>query len=83
MDKRTSPVGWFEVDEVALIGSNMAFDTMENVRFIRERLKETQSRQKSYSDVRKKRAWIRGWWLDSLEDFTYEGSYVFWQEGKT
>ena len=49
-----SPVGWFEVGEVALIGPDLVFEAMEKVRLIRERLKSAQSRQKSYSDNRRK-----------------------------
>ena len=49
-----SPVGWFEVGEIALIGPDLVFEAMEKVRLIRERLKSAQSRQKSYSDNRRK-----------------------------
>ncbi|WMV40992.1 hypothetical protein MTR67_034377 [Solanum verrucosum] len=43
-----SPVGWFEVGEAALIGPDSVLDAMEKVQLIRDRLKTTQSRQKSY-----------------------------------
>ena len=49
-----SPVGWFEVGEMALIGPDLVLDVMEKVKVIREMLKTAQSRQKSYSDVRKR-----------------------------
>ena len=49
-----SPVGWFEVGEMALIGPDLVLDAMEKVRMIRENLKTAQSRQKSYSDVNKR-----------------------------
>ena len=49
-----SPVGWFEVGEMALIGPDLVLDAMEKVRVIREKLKTAQSRQKSYSDVRRR-----------------------------
>ena len=52
--KCRSPVGWFEVGEIALIGPDLVFEAMEKVRLIRERLKSAQSRQKSYSDNRRK-----------------------------
>src|SRR5688572_26209927 len=52
--KCRSPVGWFEVGEIALIGPDLVFEAMEKVRLIRERLKSAQSRPKSYSDNRKK-----------------------------
>ncbi|KAH0778789.1 hypothetical protein KY290_005216 [Solanum tuberosum] len=47
-----SPIGWFEVGKVSLIGSKLVHEAMEKVRLIRERLKTAQSRQKSYDDVR-------------------------------
>ncbi|WMV08643.1 hypothetical protein MTR67_002028 [Solanum verrucosum] len=50
----TSPIGWFEVGEVALIGPELVHEAMEKVRLIRERLKTTQSQRKSYADVRRK-----------------------------
>ncbi|XP_070005171.1 uncharacterized protein [Nicotiana sylvestris] len=46
-----SPIGWFEVGEVELIGPDLMHQAMEKVKFIKERLKIAQSRQKSYSDV--------------------------------
>ncbi|WMV41796.1 hypothetical protein MTR67_035181 [Solanum verrucosum] len=49
-----SPIGWFEVGEVALIGPKMVHADMEKVWLIRERLKIVQSRQKSYVDDRNK-----------------------------
>src|SRR5688572_19882199 len=52
--KSRSPVGWFEVGEIALIGPDLVFEAMEKVRLIRERFKSAQSRQKSYSDNRRK-----------------------------
>ncbi|WMV41669.1 hypothetical protein MTR67_035054 [Solanum verrucosum] len=49
-----SPIGWFEVGEAALIGPNSVHEVMEKVQLIRDRLKTTQSRQKSYADVRRR-----------------------------
>ncbi|WMV55122.1 hypothetical protein MTR67_048507 [Solanum verrucosum] len=49
-----SPIGWFEVGEVSLIDHELVHEAMEKVRLVRERLKMAQSRQKSYTDVRKK-----------------------------
>ncbi|KAH0746323.1 hypothetical protein KY285_007980 [Solanum tuberosum] len=49
-----SPVGWFEVGEVALLGPDLVMEALEKVRMIRERLKMAQSRQKSYADVRRR-----------------------------
>ncbi|WMV45300.1 hypothetical protein MTR67_038685 [Solanum verrucosum] len=49
-----SPVGWFEVGEVAIIGLDSVHDAMEKVQLIRHRLKTTHSRQKFYADVRRR-----------------------------
>ena len=49
-----SPVGWFEVGEAPLIGPDSVLDAMAKVQLIRDRLKTTQSRQKSYADVRRR-----------------------------
>ena len=45
-----SPIGWFEIGEVKLLGPNLVQKSMEKVRIIRERLLATQSRQKAYVD---------------------------------
>ena len=49
-----SPIGWFEVGEVRLIGPDILYQAMEKVKVIQERLKTTRSRPKSYIDVRKR-----------------------------
>ncbi|WMV32923.1 hypothetical protein MTR67_026308 [Solanum verrucosum] len=49
-----SPTCWFNVDEAALIGPDSVHDALENVKFIRDRLKTAQSRQNSYADVRRR-----------------------------
>ena len=49
-----SPVGWFEVGEETLIGSDSVHYAMEKVQLIRDRLKTAQSRQKFYADVRRR-----------------------------
>uniref|UniRef100_A0A1U7YXC6 Uncharacterized protein LOC104249146 n=1 Tax=Nicotiana sylvestris TaxID=4096 RepID=A0A1U7YXC6_NICSY len=49
-----SPIGWFEVGEAELIGLDLVHQAMKKVKIIKERLKTTQSRQKSYSDVRRR-----------------------------
>ncbi|KAH0706534.1 hypothetical protein KY285_012312 [Solanum tuberosum] len=41
-----SPIGWFEVGEVGLIGPDLVHQAMEKVKVIQERLKTAQSRQK-------------------------------------
>ncbi|KAH0748617.1 hypothetical protein KY290_027849 [Solanum tuberosum] len=49
-----SPIGWFEVGEAGLIGPYLVHQVMEKVKVIQERLKTAQSRQKSYTDVRRR-----------------------------
>ena len=48
------PIGWFEVGETTLIGPDLVLYAMEKVQLIRDRLKTSQSRQKSYADVRRR-----------------------------
>ena len=52
--KCRSPIGWFEVGEVGLIGPDLVHQALEKVKAIQERLKTAQSRQKSYTDVRRR-----------------------------
>ncbi|WMV37551.1 hypothetical protein MTR67_030936, partial [Solanum verrucosum] len=49
-----SPVSWFEVGKTILIGPDLVHEAMEIVQLIRERVKTTQNRQKSYADVRRR-----------------------------
>ena len=49
-----SLVGWFKVGETALIRPESVVYAMEKVQLITYRFKKTQSRQKSYIDVRKR-----------------------------
>ncbi|WMV29710.1 hypothetical protein MTR67_023095 [Solanum verrucosum] len=49
-----SPIGWFEVGEVALIGPELFHEAIEKIRLIRERFRTAQSRQKSYANVRRR-----------------------------
>ena len=49
-EKCRSPIGWFEVNEFALIGPEVVYEVVEKVRLIMDRLKTAQSRQKSYTN---------------------------------
>ena len=49
-----SPISWFEVGEVTAVGLYLVFDQLENVQLIREKLRASQSQQKSYTDIRGK-----------------------------
>ena len=47
-------VGWFEVGESSILGTEIRYKDMEKVRIIRDRLTTAYSRQKSYADNRKR-----------------------------
>ena len=49
-----SLVGWFDVGEATLIGTDSVLYAMEKVQLIRERLKIDQSHQLSYTDIRRR-----------------------------
>ncbi|XP_070014710.1 uncharacterized protein [Nicotiana sylvestris] len=44
------PIGWFEPGEAKLYGTDFVQDALDKVKFIQERLRTAQSRQKSYAD---------------------------------
>ncbi|XP_070042750.1 uncharacterized protein [Nicotiana tomentosiformis] len=50
-----SPIGWFEPTEVQLLGPNLVHDALKKVALIRQRLKTTQSRQKGYTYVHRRK----------------------------
>ena len=52
--RRRYLLGWFEVGEFALIGPEIFYQVVEKVQIITDRLKTTQSWQKSYADNRKR-----------------------------
>ncbi|XP_019238346.1 PREDICTED: uncharacterized protein LOC109218436 [Nicotiana attenuata] len=51
--KCRSSIGWFDVGESGLHGLDLVQHAIEKVKLIRERLLTAQSRQKSYSDMRR------------------------------
>ncbi|XP_028107068.1 uncharacterized protein LOC114306099 [Camellia sinensis] len=51
--KCQSPICWVEVRDKPLLGPELVKETTEKVKLIQQRLKITQSRQKSYADVRR------------------------------
>ncbi|WMV33703.1 hypothetical protein MTR67_027088 [Solanum verrucosum] len=51
---RRYPIGWFEVGEVALIRPELVHEAIKTVRPIRVKSRTSQSRQKSYADVRRR-----------------------------
>ncbi|XP_070008968.1 uncharacterized protein [Nicotiana sylvestris] len=52
--KCRSPIGWFDVGETKLLGPELVQQVVEKVKLIQERLHTAQSRQKSYSDNRRR-----------------------------
>jgi len=49
-----TPLCWYETDESALLGPDVVQETTEKVKMIQEKMKASQSRQKSYHDKRRK-----------------------------
>lgn len=49
-----SPIGWFKAGETALFGPDLVHQAMEKVKLIQQRLEMTQSRHKSYTDIRRR-----------------------------
>ena len=52
--KCRTPLCWTELSEKKVIGPDLIQDTEEKVKMIRERLKVTTNRQKSYADMERK-----------------------------
>nr|GEU95565.1 hypothetical protein [Tanacetum cinerariifolium] len=52
--KRRSPIMWAEVEEWQLIGPKLVQENTEKISQIKDRLKVTRDRQKSYADKRRK-----------------------------
>uniref|UniRef100_A0A1S3Y7S6 Reverse transcriptase domain-containing protein n=1 Tax=Nicotiana tabacum TaxID=4097 RepID=A0A1S3Y7S6_TOBAC len=52
--KCRSPIGWFEIGEVKLIGPDFMHQAMDKVNIIKEQLKTTQRCEKSYSDMHRR-----------------------------
>jgi len=48
--KCITPLGWYQDDETTLVAPELLRHTTEKVRQIHERMKASQSRQKSYAD---------------------------------
>ncbi|XP_070034812.1 uncharacterized protein [Nicotiana tomentosiformis] len=47
-----SPIGWFEPGEARLLGTELVRDALDKVKLIQERLRTSQSMQKSYVDIK-------------------------------
>ena len=53
--KCRSPVGWFEMGDHLLLGSDMVQDAVKKVGLVQDRMRAAQSRQKSYVDNRRRK----------------------------
>ena len=53
-EKCRTPLCWTELSEKKVIGPELIQETEENVKMIRERLKVSNDRQKSYVDMKRK-----------------------------
>ncbi|GAU51702.1 hypothetical protein TSUD_415130 [Trifolium subterraneum] len=49
-----TPLGWYESGETVVLGPDIVQETTEKIRMIQEKMKASQSRQKSYHDKRRK-----------------------------
>ncbi|GAU45290.1 hypothetical protein TSUD_327480 [Trifolium subterraneum] len=52
--KCRTPLCWYESGETVVLGPDIVQETTEKIRMIREKMKASQSRQKSYHDKRRK-----------------------------
>lgn len=56
-------MGWFEIGAMALIGTDLVLEAMENMKFTRKNLRNAQMHQKSYFDVRRDLEFHLGDWV--------------------
>lgn len=77
-----SPIEWFKVDEKEIFGSDLVHQAMEKVKVISDKVKTTQSCQKSYTNVRQRKLEfnIRDWVF--LKVSPMKGVIQFWKKGK-
>uniref|UniRef100_A0A1S3XX36 Tf2-1-like SH3-like domain-containing protein n=1 Tax=Nicotiana tabacum TaxID=4097 RepID=A0A1S3XX36_TOBAC len=77
-----SPIRWFEPIEVGLIGLNLVHDALEKVDLIQQRLKTAQSRQKSYTDVHRRKLEFKEGDQVFLKVSPIKGFLIFGKKGK-
>lgn len=80
--KCRTPVGWFETGEHQLLGPDLVQDSIERVRFIRERLQTAQNRQKVHADVRRRDLEFQEGDHVFLRVSPFKGTLRFGQKGK-
>jgi hypothetical protein len=49
-----TPLHWDQPDERQVFGPNILLEAEENIKMVRENMKTTQSRQRSYGDTRRR-----------------------------
>jgi hypothetical protein len=69
--KCMTPLMWSEVGERALVGPALIKEAEERVAEIREKLRATQSRQKSYEDKKRRESKLQPWRFRLPQGFTY------------
>ena len=55
-----TPLCWYELGESVLLGPEVVQETTEKVKMIQEKMRASQSRQKSYHDKSRKHR-VSGW----------------------
>ena len=76
-----SHVGWFDLGQAALIGPYSLLYAMEKLQLIRNRLRTTQSRQKSYDHVKKRELEFNKDDRVFLNDSPMKGVMIFRNKG--
>nr|XP_009795377.1 PREDICTED: uncharacterized protein LOC104242086 [Nicotiana sylvestris] len=80
--KCKSPIGRFDIGETKLLGPKLVQQAVEKVKLIQERLRIAQSRQKSYSDSRRRDLeFVVGDWV-FLKVSSMKGVMRFGKKGK-
>ncbi|WMV08684.1 hypothetical protein MTR67_002069 [Solanum verrucosum] len=77
-----SPIRWFEVGEARLIGPDLVRQAMEKVKVIQERFKTAQSRQKAYTDVRRRELGFEVYDWAYLKVSPVKGVMIFGKKGE-
>ncbi|GKB19328.1 putative reverse transcriptase domain-containing protein, partial [Tanacetum coccineum] len=80
--KCRSPIMWAEVGEGQLIGLELVQETIEKISHIKDRLKATRDRQKSYADKRRKPLYFSVGDYILLKVSPWKGVVRFGKKGK-
>ena len=80
--KYRTPLCWTELSEKKIIDPDLIQETKEKVKMIRERLKVSTDRQKSYDDMRRKDIRYEIGEFFFFESITLEEANEIWEKGK-